>query len=281
MGAYRVVDIGAAALAQLMIGALDPASYVSYNLLAILCCARLFSLTLTQSRQPKTPDAPRLHPIRTAFTLPGGGPRSCGNGNYECCLSSDPSNLMKCNRANCVADWSLTCNCFGRGGAIAQIPADWLANKFDRRWVLIGLSATSIIACMGLVTISSMNFGLVFIVAAFFGPITFPIFSVSAAHANDFAKLEQTVEVNASLMFLYAVGAIFSPIIAANLFTNFGPSALFIFISSAHVLLVVFGLVRMTVRPTKGNKTRYKYLPRTSYIIGRLLRQNNNKNRTI
>lgn len=72
MGAYRVVDIGAAALAQLMIGALDPASYVSYNLLAILCCACLFPLTLTQSRQPKTPDAPRLHPIRTAITSPLG-----------------------------------------------------------------------------------------------------------------------------------------------------------------------------------------------------------------
>ena len=134
---------------------------------------------------------------------------------------------------------------------------------------------------MGLVTVSSMNFSLVFMMAAFFGLTTFPIFSVSAAHANDFAKLEQTVEVNASLMFLYAMGAIFSPIIAANLIINFGPSALFIFISSAHVLLVVFGLVRMTVRPTKGNKTRYKYLPRTSYIIGSLLRQNNNKNRTI
>ena len=50
MGAYRVVDIGAAALVQLMIGALDPASYVSYNLLAILCCACLFPLTLSQSR---------------------------------------------------------------------------------------------------------------------------------------------------------------------------------------------------------------------------------------
>ena len=72
MGAYRVVDIGAAALAQLMIGALDPASYVSYNLLAILCCACLFPLTLSQSRQPKTPDAPRLHPIRTAITSPLG-----------------------------------------------------------------------------------------------------------------------------------------------------------------------------------------------------------------
>ncbi|VAV90918.1 Mll8356 protein, partial [hydrothermal vent metagenome] len=62
MGTYRMADMGASMLAQLMIGVLEPASYVSYNLLAILCCAALLPLTLTKARQPETPDAPRLRP---------------------------------------------------------------------------------------------------------------------------------------------------------------------------------------------------------------------------
>ena len=41
MGVYRVVDMTSALAAQLIIGILTPASYVSYNLLAILCCAAL------------------------------------------------------------------------------------------------------------------------------------------------------------------------------------------------------------------------------------------------
>jgi len=45
MASYRTVDIVASSLAQLMIGALTPASYISYNLLAILCCAALLPLT--------------------------------------------------------------------------------------------------------------------------------------------------------------------------------------------------------------------------------------------
>ncbi|MDZ4096875.1 MAG: hypothetical protein U1D35_18430, partial [Paracoccaceae bacterium] len=44
MGVYRVVDIAGSLGAQLMIGVLEPASYVSYNLLALLCCAALFPL---------------------------------------------------------------------------------------------------------------------------------------------------------------------------------------------------------------------------------------------
>ena len=37
MGIYRVVDMGASLAAQTMIGFLEPADYVSYNLLALLC----------------------------------------------------------------------------------------------------------------------------------------------------------------------------------------------------------------------------------------------------
>lgn len=272
MGTYRVVDIGASSLAQLMIGVLDPASYVSYNLLAILCCACLFPLTLTQSRQPKTPDAPRLHPIRTAITSPLGaaGVMVAGTTSASFRMVSPIYGSEIGLTAAQIGSFLATVLV---GGAVAQLPVGWLADKFDRRKVLIGLSAASVLVCMGLVAVSGMGFGAVFVMAALFGVTTFPIFSVSAAHANDFATPEQTVELNASLMFLYALGAIFAPIIAANLISNFGPAALFAFISGAHIILVVFGLARMTVRPTSLDKTRYKYVPRTSYIVGRLLRR--------
>jgi MFS family permease len=272
MGTYRVVDIGASSLAQLMIGVLDPVSYVSYNLLAILCCACIFPLTLTQSTQPKTPDAPRLHPIKTAITSPLGA--------AGVMVAGTTSAAFRMVSPIYGSEIGLTAAQIGYflatvliGGAAAQFPVGWLADKFDRRYVLIGLSAASIVVCMGLVAVSSMGFGAVFVMAALFGMTTFPIFSVSAAHANDFATPEQSVELNASLMFIYALGAIFSPILAASLISNFGPAALFAFISAAHVILVIFGLARMTVRPTNLDKTRYKYMPRTSYIVGRLMRR--------
>lgn len=272
MGTYRVVDIGASSLAQLMIGVLDPASYVSYNLLAILCCACLFPLTLTQSRQPETPDAPRLHPIRTAITSPLGaaGVMVAGTTAASFRMVSPIYGAEIGLSAAKIGSFLATVLI---GGAIAQFPVGWLADKFDRRYVLIGLSALSVAVCVALVALSSAEFGVVFIMAALFGMTTFPIFSVSAAHANDFATPEQTIELNASLMFIYAVGAIFSPFIAATLITHFGPAALFAFISGAHVLLVIFGLSRMMVRPTNLERTRYKYVPRTSFSIGRLLRR--------
>ena len=71
-------------------------------------------------------------------------------------------------------------------------------------------------------------------------------------------------------MFMYGIGAIFSPLITSNLIERFGPSALFAFIACAHIALVIFSLARMKARPTNLDRTRYTWMPRTSFTIGKL-----------
>jgi sugar phosphate permease len=73
------------------------------------------------------------------------------------------------------------------------------------------------------------------------------------------------------MMFLYAVGAIASPYLASVLIEGFGSAAMFVMIALAHVLLVIFGLVRMRARPAPQTRTPYTDEPRTSFQIGRLL----------
>ncbi len=272
MGVYRVVDIVASSSAQLMIGVLEPASYISYNLLAIICCACLFPLTLSTSRQPDTPPAPRLKPIKTALLSPLGA--------AGVVVAGTTSSSFRMVGPIYGQEVGLTATQTGYflatvllGGAIAQFPTGWLADKFDRRWVLIALSAFSIAVCGAIGFYSPTSLLPIFVGAALFGAATFPIFSVSTAHANDFVTQEKIVEVNASLMFLYGVGAIFSPLISSNLIEHFGPAALFSFIAFVHTGLVLFSLSRMRVRPTNVDRTRYTYIPRTSYILGKLMKR--------
>ncbi|MDH5354806.1 MAG: MFS transporter, partial [Gammaproteobacteria bacterium] len=160
---------------------------------------------------------------------------------------------------------------FVAGGAIAQYPVGWLADKYDRRWVLIGLSIAAILSCGITVLASSGGTSTVMAAAVIFGLTTFPIFSVSAAHANDFATNEQRVELSAALMFFFALGAIASPYATSTLITVFGPSALFTFIAANHVILIVFSLLRMSQRATATERTPYIFMPRSSFTIGRLL----------
>jgi len=48
---------------------------------------------------------------------------------------------------------------------------------------------------------------------------------------------------------------------------------LFVMIGCAHVSLAVFGGYRMFAGPTTEAKRPYRYLPRTSFILARLLRR--------
>ncbi|NYS23410.1 MFS transporter [Rhodobacteraceae bacterium 2376] len=274
MGVYRVVDILGSLGAQLLIAVLEPASYVSYNLLALLCCAALFPLVLTRAKGPATGAAPRLRP-RLAWErspLAAAGVVVSGITGAAYRMVGPLYGISVGLAADQIA---LFLAAYVLGGAVAQVPMGWLADKYDRRVVLIWLSVASALAC-GL-SIASTEGGVIaiFLAAGFFGFTTFPIYSVSAAHAHDFAGDDERVELSAALMFLYAVGAIASPVIAALLIGRFGAAGMFVFLGLSHVVLVVFGVMRMRMRPSPGAdaRTRYTYVPRTSFLIGRLLRR--------
>lgn len=269
MGIYRVVDIGASLGAQLMIGVLEPSAYESYNLLAILCCAALLPLSLTRAEQPAVPAAPRLRPalawrlsplaaagvVVTGIT--GAAYRFVGPVYAaELGLSLDQIAVF-------LAIYVL-------GGWVAQLPIGWLADRIDRRAVLIGLSVGATAASVLTIAVSGAGPSAIYIAAALFGFTTLPIYSVSAAHAHDHAGNDERVELSAALMFLFAIGAIASPIIASALIDIYGPSAMFVMLSVAHVVLVVFGLIRMAARPGPRLRGPYTWLPRTSFLVGRL-----------
>ena len=270
MGVYRVVDMSGSLVAQLMIGVLSPASYVSYNILAILCCAALLPLTLTKLKQPETPSAPRLRPMLAVRRSP-----LAAAAVIVAALSAASFRMVGPIYGQEVGlnigqiAWFLAS--FVLGGALAQYPVGWLADKYDRRWVLIWLSVAAI--AVSAITISAQSYGTYGVMgsAFLFGLTTFPIYSVAAAHAHDFADSSERVELSAALMFVFALGAIGAPYLSSQLIGWYGPPAMFIMIAIAHVFLVIFGLARMRARPSPKSRTAYVYAPRTSFLIGRLL----------
>ncbi|MCR8828130.1 MFS transporter [Pseudosulfitobacter koreensis] len=270
MAVYRVVDMTGSLFAQMIISVLTPAHYISYNMLAILCCAALLPLTLTTAQQPETPSAPRLRPRLAVDRSP-----LAAAGVVVAALSSASFRMVGPVYGQDVGlttgqiAWFLSA--FVLGGALAQYPAGWLADKYDRRWVLIWLSAAAMGSCAVTVWASGLGTTGIMLTAGLFGMTTFPIYSVASAHAHDFASADERVELSAALMFFFALGAIAAPYVASALITTYGPGALFGMIAVGHGVLILFGLTRMRARPTRKKRTRYIYAPRTSFLIGRLI----------
>ena len=270
MGGYRLVDLLGSLAAQLMIGVLPPAAYLSYNVLAILACAALLPLAMTRTAQPEVPAAPRLRPAMAWAMSPLAVAGAIVAGMTSAAFRMvGPIYGREVGLEPAQIAWFLAA--FVAGGALAQFPTGWLADRYDRRWVLIWLSAAAVASSAVTVFLPATTSTEIMAKAAFFGFTTFPVFSVAAAHAHDYAETSQRVELSAALIFWYAIGAIASPLLTSGLITWSGPAALFVFIAAGHLVLIGFGLARMFVRPSVENRTAYVYAPRTTFAIGRLM----------
>jgi MFS family permease len=277
-GVFRVVDLSGQIMAQGLIAVLDPVSYVSYNIVAVFCVLSLLPLSLTRRQAPPTPNAPRLRPIKAALLSPSAcfGIIVAGMTGASFRMVGPVFGIANDLSQGEVA---LFLTAAVVGGVAAQYPVGWIADKTDRRNVLVGLSFAAILGSLTVAyLIGPGNTAVIFIGAFVFGMTSYPIYSVSAAYANDFAPKEFVVELNAALIFFYSVGAIVSPVVSARLITAYGPSALFLFIAAAHLALILFALYRMTRRKAAQPATPYQMVPRTSMIIARLFRRAQNSN---
>ena len=271
-GVFRVVDLAGALSAQGIIAVLEPASYAAYNLVAMFCCLCLLPLALTQRAPPATATAPRLRPIKALLLSPtaalgiivagvtGAGFRMVGPiYGIENAMSQGQIAIFL---ASAIV-----------GGVAIQYPVGWIADKTDRRHVLLGLSVLAAVSCLGIATlIEPGDIAGLYLGAFVFGVTAYPVYSVAAAYANDLAEPDFMVELNAALIFLYSIGAIVSPIVSAWLIALAGPPAMFMFMAGVHGLLVVFTLFRMTRRRGTQPRTPYRYVPRTSMLLGRMFK---------
>jgi MFS family permease len=276
-GVFRVVDLVGALSAQGIIAVLEPASYAAYNLVAMFCCLCLLPLALSQRVAPQTPKAPRLRPVKAVLLSPaaalgiivagitGAGFRMVGP------VYGIENDLNQTQIAIFLASAVV-------GGVAAQYPVGWVADKTDRRHVMLGLSVLATASCLGIAAFGAPGDAAgLYLGALLFGVTAYPIYSVSAAYANDLAAPDFMVELNAALIFLYSLGAIVSPTISAWLIGLAGPPAMFLFMAAVHIALILFTLYRMTRRAAIAPRTPYRYLPRTSMLLGRMFKGTNGK----
>ena len=206
---YRLVDMSGQIMANAIIATLTPASYVSYNLIAIIMCLAIMPLALTQSKEPELPEATRYDPLfayrvspLAAFGAIVAGLSTATFGSvgpiYAIAVGLDLSQIALFLVVSTI------------GGMISQYPAGLLADRLSRRSVLLVFSIMASCLCLAMMLpiTDLLLFGipLVYVMSFLFGLTTFPIYSICAAHASDFVQSDRMISLSASLIFLYASG---------------------------------------------------------------------------
>jgi MFS family permease len=157
------------------------------------------------------------------------------------------------------------------GGVALQWPLGLLSDRIDRRRVIVLAFAGTLAAGIGLFLVEAPR-PLLLMLAAAFGGLSFALYPLCVAHANDRLPAEQRVSASGTLVLAYSVGAAMGPLAGAATMTIAGAPGLFLFIAACAGCALLFGFWRQaTALPVpvqeQGN---YQVLPRTTPVSAAL-----------
>ena len=272
---YRIVDIGSVTGAQFLIPLFGADGFAIFAIMSIMITLSVVPVSLGDRSNPTPPEDVKLDLARVWRISPLGsiGCVAVGltNSSFRV-LSPVYAEQIGMSVTDVVTFVSIGII----GGAIIQYPLGHLSDLWDRRRILLVTTCGAMLSALALVFLAGTNpltnFALVFI----FGSFATPLYSLSAAHANDRAGSGEFVVVNAALMMFYSIGAVCGPLLASFFMQNFGPASLFIFSATIYTSYVVIILYRMRARAAVPATHRgpFTALLRTSTVFARLTRRN-------
>ena len=272
---YRIIDIGSVTGAQFLIPVFGADGFAIFAIMSIMITLSLVPVSLGDRSNPQAPEDVKLDLARVWRISPLASIGCIAVGITNSAFRTlSPVYAEQIGMS--VTDVVTFISVGIIGGAIIQYPLGHLSDLWDRRKVLLATTGGAMVAALALVFLAGTgalaNFALVFV----FGSFAMPLFSLSAAHANDRADKGEFVLVNAALMLFYSFGAIGGPIVAALFMQRFGPQSLFVFFAIVYALLILIIVYRMQAREAVpvSRRGRFIALLRTSTIFARLTRRN-------
>lgn len=275
---YRVVDLGAVTGSQFLIPIVGAESFPIFAVMAIMITLSLVPVSLGDRSNPAAPDDVKLN-LRRAWDISPIAAIGCIAIGLTNSAFRTLSPVYAQDIGMSVADVATFVSVSIIGGAFIQYPLGYASDRYDRRIILLVTTILALVTALALGFAAGgdrfLNFALVFV----FGAFALPLYSLSAAHANDRAEKHEYVMLNAALMLFYSVGAVVGPFTAAAAMEWYGPHALWLFSVGVYSVFIVLILMRMRVRAPapEDQRARFTALLRTSPIFGRLAQRSSGR----
>lgn len=144
-------------------------------------------------------------------------------------------------------------------GAVMQIPAGRMSDRMDRRHVLAGLAAIAGVSGLAITVIKPSSIGVLFGLISLYGAMSYTLYSIIVAHANDYAASDQFVTVSGGLLLLYGIGTIVGPLLG-GVAMAYDPYLLFAVTAAAHIGVGGYAVYRSRMRAPVPVEDRDSFL---------------------
>ncbi len=239
LGIYLVINLTVMTLGQMMLTVFDADKFVLFAITSVLISLAAVPVALSAAPAPAPIQHIKINLLKVYTISPVG---------FFGCLLVGATNGAFWSLAPRFASASgLTVSSVAilmgttvLAGAAGQLPIGRVSDRIDRRKVILTTSVICTLVGMLLWWHGESTGRTLFVLAALWGFFAFPMYGLSVAHANDLAQANQFVEVSATLLLVFAVGAIVGPMVAAGLMAQLHASYLFAYTAVAHLLLAIF-----------------------------------------
>lgn len=261
-GIYTMVNLAATTAGQMVLTLGDTNGYLFFVLAAIVYCLALLptAISATTTPQPLTSVSLNLKGLWKNSPIAAFAVFMVGISNATFgTLGAVYAARIGLSLGDIVLFVSLPI----LAGAVLQIPVGIASDKLDRRLVLIVIATLALIVDVLFVFGGFVNPLIVMLLASLFGATVFAMYPIIVAHANDHAGPGTFIQVSGGLLLVFGIGSIIGPTLAGFAMTAYGSSSLFAISGTAHMLLILFALVRVLSAPavTPENKGSFQASP--------------------
>ena len=241
---YFVVQTGGAAAGQLLLAIPDPQGERLFVLVSILISIALIPMLLSRVDAPDFAEPERfglqrlwsISPLGTAGAFLNGA--SAGMIYVGLGIYAQAAGLGVAATGGLIA-------IAGVGGMIGQIPLAQISDRVDRRYVIAGAALFGAAICISMTGFAIAPPWLIGLA----GALILPIYSLCAAHTNDYLAPAQIVPASGALVLILNAGLIAGPILSALVIGALGPGGLFWMLAILQLILVAFTVLRKIAGP--------------------------------
>ncbi|MEE4174300.1 MAG: MFS transporter [Xanthomonadales bacterium] len=246
--AYILINMTVLAAGQQLLLLSDPLGLQLFALTSVLVSLAALPVLLSIQAVPREVERSQLDfralyrnsPVGVVGTLTAGlnaGTFWALAAVFVAAYSDDPSKTA----------WFMTAVILG--GAVGQWPLGWWSDRFDRRKVLVAMCVAGAATAGAIGWFApSASFGTLLWLGGLWGALIFPTYSISVAHANDWADPETFVQVSAGLLLVYGIGAVIGPLAAPGFMNALGAPGMFWFSAVTYLALLAYTLRRINRR---------------------------------
>jgi MFS family permease len=255
---YMIVLVGAVASGQILLNVADPAGFQLFVLAAVLVSFAVVPMALTVTVAPAIA---LIHPMRlrdVVAVAPLGivGATVAGVA-YSSLIGMG---AVFGNAAGLsVPRISVLIAVTVLGGMVGQWPISRASDRRDRRIVIAITSLLAAVAAGVTVLLVDSTWPLL-VGFGVLGMLSMPLYSLAVSHLNDWLEPEQIVTASATLVLTAGIGSIAGPLLSSVMLTVAGPAGFLWLMAAVHVVLGVYGLHRLGVRPMSPRQRPSRYV---------------------